>query len=54
MLLLQRGMTALHNACSRGYTEVVKYLINNNGDISATDNVSDYAVCLLYISGPLC
>ena len=50
MLLLQSGMTALHSACGGGHTEVVKYLINNNADISATNNVSDYAVCLLYIS----
>ena len=50
MLLLQGDMTALHCACSRGHIEVVKHLINNNADISATDNVSDYAVCLLYIS----
>ena len=50
MLLLQSGMTALHWACSNGHTEVVKYLINNNADISATDIVSDYAVCLLYVS----
>ena len=46
MLLLQYGRTALHWACSNGYTEVVKHLINNNADISATTNVSDYAVCL--------
>ena len=50
MLLLQNGWTVLHWACSRGYTEVMKHLINNNADISVTDNVSDYAVCLLYIS----
>ena len=53
MLLLQGGMTALHYACSEGHTEVVKYLINDNADISATDNVNDYAVCLLYISWTL-
>ena len=46
MLLLQDGSTALHYACSDGHTEVVKHLINNNADISATDDVSDYAVCL--------
>ena len=50
MLLLQFGRTALHYACSNGRTEVVKHLINNNADISATDSVSDYAVCLLYTS----
>ena len=50
MLLLQGGRTALHYACRNGHTEIVKYLINNNADVSATDNVSDYAVCLLYIS----
>ena len=51
MLLLQRGWTALHRACSNGHTEVAKHLINNNADISATDNVSDYAVasCVYYI-----
>ena len=32
----------------KGYLEVVKYLLNNNADISATNNVSDYAVSLLY------
>ena len=50
MLLLQLGWTALHYACMYGHTEVVKHLINNNADISATDKVSDYAVNLLYIS----
>ena len=49
MLLLQDGMTALHRACCNGHAEIVKYLINNNADISATDNVSDYSVCLLHI-----
>ena len=44
MLLLQHGMTALQCACSNGHTEVVKHLINNNADVSATTNVSDYAV----------
>ena len=48
MLLLQGGMTALHWACWNGHLEVVKLLLNNNADISATDEVSDYAVCLLY------
>ena len=51
MLLLQDGWTALHRACSRGYTEVVKHLINNNADITATTNVSDYAVCLCIFLG---
>ena len=46
MLLLQYGMTALLRACSGGHTEVMKHLINSNADISATDDVSDYAVCL--------
>ena len=50
VLLLQYSRTALHWACSNGYTEMVKHLIKNNADISATDDVSDYAVCLLYIS----
>ena len=50
MLLLQDGWNALHYACNNGHTEVVKHLINNNADISVTDNVSDYAVCLFYIS----
>ena len=48
MLLLQGGQTALHGACWKGHLEVLKHLLNNNADISATDNVSDYAVCLLY------
>ena len=41
MLLLQDSMTALHQACSNGHIEVIKYLINNQADISAIDNVSD-------------
>ena len=49
MLLLQSGWTALHWACSKGRTEVVKHLINNNADISATTNVSDYAVSVFII-----
>jgi len=48
MLLLQGGMTALHYACRYGHIEVVKHLISNKADISATDKVSDYVVCLLY------
>ena len=48
MLLLQIGRTALHSACMEGYLEVVEHLINNNANISATDIVSDYVVCLLY------
>ena len=49
MLLLQDGWTALHHACCNGHTEVVKHLINNNADISATKNVSDYAVAVFII-----
>ena len=49
MLLLQLGWTALHHTCRNGHTEVVKHLINNNADISATDNVSDYAVAVFII-----
>ena len=52
MLLLQSGWTALHWACSEGHTEVVKHLINNNADISATTNVSDYTY--FTFPGPLC
>ena len=48
MLLLQDGRTALHHACSNGHTEVVKHLINNNADISATDYVSEYAVAMFF------
>ena len=48
MLLLQYGWPALHHACRNGHLEVVKHLLNNNADISATNDVSDYAVCLLY------
>ena len=47
MLLLQVRLTALHCACSSGHVEVVKFLISNNADISATDQVSDYVVCLI-------
>ena len=46
MLLLQSGWTALHNACSNGHVELVRHLINNNADISATNNVSD---CSMFI-----
>ena len=49
VLLLQDGMTVLHLACRDGHTEVVKHLINNNADISATDNVSDHAVYVYYV-----
>ena len=49
MLLLQKGWTALHYACRDGHTEVVKHLINNNADISATTNVSDYPVAAKYL-----
>lgn len=48
MLLLQDGWTALHWACTYGHIEVVKHLISNKADISATNDVSDYVVCLLY------
>ena len=41
MLLLQYGYTALHRACYNGHVEVVKLLMSNNADISATDKVSD-------------
>ena len=44
MLLLQDGWTALHWACFNGHIEVVKLLMSNNGDISATIKVSDYVV----------
>ena len=46
MLLLQFGQTALHYSCSCGHVEVVRNLINNNADISATDNVSD---CSMFV-----
>ena len=49
MLLLQDGTTALHCACIEGHTEVVKHLINNNADISATDIVSEYAVAMFFV-----
>ena len=49
MLLLQDGWTALHFACRDGHTEVVKHLINNNADITTTNNVSDYAVAVIII-----
>ena len=41
MLLLQGGYTALHVACLNAHVEVVKLLMSNNADISATTNVSD-------------
>ena len=41
MLLLQHGDTALHIACIYGDTEIVKYLLTNGADISATNKVSD-------------
>ena len=41
MLLLQGGYTALHWACRNGHVEVVKLLMSNNADISATNTVSD-------------
>ena len=41
MLLLQYGRTALHQACMNRHLEIVKHLINNNADISATNDVSD-------------
>ena len=44
MLLLQGGSTALHYGCIKGHVEVVKLLMSNNADISATNNVSDYVV----------
>ena len=43
MLLLQLGHTPLHKASANGHIEVVKSLINNQADISATDSVSDYS-----------
>ena len=46
VIVFQNGSTALHYACHYGHVEVVKLLINNDADISATDNVSDY-VCNL-------
>ena len=49
MLLLQAGSTPLHNACGGGHVEVVKFLINNEADVSATDNVSDYVVAMFII-----
>ena len=45
MLLLQNGLTALHDACRYGQVEVVKLLISNNADVAATTNVSE---CLLF------
>ena len=41
MLLLQDGWTALHLACYNEHTEVVKILLMNNADVTATNNVSD-------------
>ena len=44
MLLLQRGSTPLHFASMNGNVELVKLLIHNQADISATNIVSDYVV----------
>ena len=44
MLLLQAGDTALHWACSNGHVEVVKFLISNNADVTATTNVSEHVL----------
>ena len=41
MLLLKDGSTALHEACNNGHVKVVKLLMSNNADISATTKVSD-------------
>ena len=49
MLLLQNGWTALHYASAEGHVEVVKFLIDNQGGISATDIVSDYVVAMFII-----
>ena len=50
MLLLQNGRTVLHIACIGGYTEMVKHLINDNAaDVSATDDVSNYALAVFII-----
>ena len=49
MLLLQDGRTALHYACRDGHVEVVSHLINNFADISATDNVSDCSIFIVYL-----
>ena len=39
MLLLQDGWTALHTACHWGRTEVVKCLLTNGANLSATNKV---------------
>ena len=49
MLLLQAGSTPLHVASRYGYVEVVKFLIDNQADISATNDVSDYVVAMFII-----
>ena len=49
MLLLQNGFTPLHCACGGRCLQIVKFLINNEADISATDNVSDYVVAMFII-----
>jgi ankyrin repeat protein len=35
------GETPLHEACSRGHTEIVKALIDNNADVNTTDADGD-------------
>ena len=49
MLLLQHGWTALHYACSKGYTEIVKYLLTNGASVSATDKVNHKTLFLLIV-----
>ena len=53
MLLLQDGWTALHYACSNGYTEVVQYLLTNGDNLSATTKVNHkqyFTNCLFKIT----
>ena len=50
IILLQLGYTALRLACSNGHTEVVKHLISNNADISATNEVSNCVLTICIVS----
>ena len=49
MVLLQDGWTALHIACYNGNTEVVKYLLTNGANLSATTKVNYKTLFLLSV-----
>ena len=47
MFLLQNGNTALHIACVNRHTEVVRYLLTNGANLSATNKVNHKTIFLL-------